>query len=68
MGGQESLIYSVPVPNQKKPENSTKVRRRPQFVGGLVDSPDPKLKTLQLVLQKSFKNYAANNCIGKWWF
>ena len=58
------MVYSSPVPGQKKPENSTKVRRRPQFLEGLVDSPDPELKTLQLILKKSFNTYANNNCIG----
>lgn len=64
MGNQESIVYSAIVPGQKKQTNSTKVRRRPQFLEGLIDSPDPKLKTLQLILIKSFNTFANNKCIG----
>lgn len=64
MGQTQSLVYSVDVPGQKQPDNSTKIRRRPEFVNGLVDSPDPELKTLQLILQRSFNRFADNDCIG----
>lgn len=60
MGGHQSIIYSVTVPGQEQPENSTKVRRRPEFVDGLVDSPDAELKTLQLILRKSFSRFQHN--------
>ena len=65
MGAEQSIVYSAPVPGQKKPDNSTKVRRRPEFIEGLIDSPDPELKTIQLILKKSFQKFANNPCIGK---
>ena len=58
------MQYSVEVPGQEQPQNSTKVRRHPNFVDGLVDSPDSELKTLQLILQKSFRTFASNDCVG----
>ena len=64
MGQTQSILYSVQVPDQPESDNSTKVRRKPEFVNGLIDSPDPELKTLQLILQKSFRTYANNDCLG----
>lgn len=61
---KQSILYSVEVPDQPQPENSTKVRRHPEFVKSLVDSPDSELKTLQLILRKSFREFANNDCIG----
>ena len=60
MGGHQSILYSITVPNQEQPENSTKIRRRPEFVEKLVDSPDPELKTLQLILKKNFERFSHN--------
>lgn len=55
MGAQESLPYSVDVPGQQQPRNSTKVKRNPYFVDKLLDAPHPNFNTLQLILQKTFR-------------
>lgn len=65
MGGQQSILYSVTVPGQEQPQNSTKVRRRPEFVDKLVESLDPELNTIQLILRRNFEKFGENECIGR---
>jgi hypothetical protein len=40
MGSQQSIIYSATVPGQKESTNSTKIRRHPDYIDGLLDSSD----------------------------
>jgi hypothetical protein len=47
MGADQSIRYSVEVPNQLEKKGETKVRRHPDYVGGLLDSPESNLKTMK---------------------
>ena len=65
MGSEESIQYSVDVPGQEQPKDSTKVKRHPRNVDKLHEySPKTGLKTMRDVLINSYKLYPKNNCLG----
>jgi hypothetical protein len=65
MGADQSIRYSVEVPNQLEKEGETKVRRHPDYVGGLLDSPEPSLNTMKDIILHSFKTYPNLNMLGR---
>lgn len=64
MGGSESIVYSVELPGQEQPANSTKVRRHPRYLKGLHNGPAPDMLTMRDIVLRTFERYPQNKCFG----
>ena len=65
MESEQSIIYSVEMPNQLEKAGETKVRRHPDYINGLLDGPEPELKTMRDIVLHSFQKYPDVNMLGR---